>query len=310
MNLSGNEGRSGGLPGEFPAGEKNFSLYEHVKYDEYWECPARIRQNALEKHLISEMLPIRGRRIIDLGCGYGRLTSCYLDRFDQVVLYDGSMSLLRQARESVGTRAIIVAGDVVRLPFKEASFDTVLSIRVLQHLHDLRGAFQAMRWILARDGHLLFSYHNKRNAHRIVHYLNSRKFGNPFSLDSVEVSPTLLSHHPTTIGNLLHQAGFSEPYYRGAVVLNSLANATEKLCGRTPPGSRWASFTGKFKLAPWLIGRASVQGGDRLHPEDSIHDLFRCPACRGHVNRLGQAYSCEACRRDFPVNDGVADFRL
>jgi SAM-dependent methyltransferase len=308
-NVPASKGPSRGLPEEFAPADKRASLYEDVEYEEYWDGPAQVRQDALEKHLISEMLPARGRRIIDLGCGYGRLAPCYIDRFDQVVLFDGSMSLLRQAHDSVGDRAILVAGDVGRLPFKKASFDSALSIRVLQHMHDLEGAVKGMRRILARDGQLVFSYHNKRNAHRILHYLNSRKIGDPFSPESVEVSPTLLSHHPTTMASVLRAASFSEPEYRGAVVVNSLASATEKLGGRAPSGLLWAPLMGRFKLAPWLVGRTTAQGGGGFSPGGSIDDLFQCPVCEGNVSRSDQAFVCRGCQREYPISEGIADFR-
>ena len=104
-------------PTRFPPAETGYSLYEDVAYQEYWKNPLS-RQDALEQYIISRMLPASGRRIIDLGCGYGRLAPCYVDRFDQVVLCDGSLSLLRDARAALGNRAFFVAADIARLPFR------------------------------------------------------------------------------------------------------------------------------------------------------------------------------------------------
>ncbi len=301
---------SRGLPADFSVAEKSCSLYEDVEYEEYWDDPGQVRQDALEKRLISDMLPSRGRRIIDVGCGYGRLAPCYIDRFDSVVLYDGSMSLLRQARESLGDRAVVVAGDVMRLPFKAAAFDNVLSIRVLQHMKDLDGAIAGMRRILAREGQFLFSYHNKRNAHRVLTYPKSRRIADPFSHESAEVSPTLISHHPQRMAAIFGSAGFSQPEYRGAVVVNSIARLAEKLGGHEPSGLKWASFTGEHRLAPWLIGRACALDGSPLVTGDSIDDLFECPSCAGDVTRHAESFECVRCGSHYPICDGIADFRL
>jgi len=298
------------LPDTFLPPGRRQSLYEEIDYKEYWNDPGQTRQDRLERHIISSLLPVSGHRIIDLGCGYGRLAPCYLDRFRQVVLFDGSISLLRQADEALRGRALLVAGDIGHLPFRRASFDHVLIIRVLQHVHDLPQAFGELRRITSREGQLLFSYHNKRNVHRIFHWLISRRIANPFSLESKEVSATLLSHHPALILKLIREAGFTAPSYRGAVVLNSLATITEKFNGRRPAGARWAAFTGRFKLAPWLIGRASAEGGEALQPGDSVEDLFQCPACWGTLIRMVQAFECSACHRGFPIRDGIVDFRI
>lgn len=301
---------SRGLPKDFSVAEKSCSLYEDIEYEQYWDDPAQARQDALEKRLISEMLPARGRRIIDVGCGYGRLAPVYIDRFDSVVLYDGSMSLLRHAREDIGERAVLVAGDAMNLPFRAASFDTLLTIRVLQHMTDLGGAIREMRRVLPRGGSFVFSYHNKRNARRVLAYPKTRQTADPFSLESAEVSPTLISHHPTRVAALLGDAGFTDAEYRGAVVVNGLAQLTEKFGRTEPSGLAWASFTGRHALAPWLVGRASAVGGGELAPGDSVEALFECPDCRGNVARSDESYRCGACGRSYPIVDGIADFRL
>lgn len=299
-----------GLPDRFPPSEKRYSLYEDVEYQEYWEDPGQIRQDALERHILSDMLPVSGRRIIDLGCGYGRLAPVYLDRFDQVVLYDGSLSLLRDAHDALGTRALLVAGDVGRLPFKAASFDCVLTIRVLQHVHNLQDTLEEVRRIIASEGQLVFSYHNKRNAHRLLHYLKARRSGNPFSLESAEIDATLISHHPTRVGALMRNAGFSTPEYRGAVVVNSLASITDRFRSQMPAGARWAPFMGRFRLSPWLIGRSFAEGGDDLQTGDSIDDLFQCPSCHGDLTPSNRGFECLVCHRGYPIDDGIIDFRL
>ena len=309
-DASSKDTRDKGLPEKFPPPEKSYSLYEDVEYQEHWEDSGHIRQDALERHIISDMLPVSGRRIIDVGGGYGRLAPVYLERFNQAVLYDGSLSLLRSARDTLGDRAVLVAGDVGRLPFKPASFDCVLTIRVLQHVHDLPGTLEEMRRVTAGDGSLVFSYHNKRNANRILHYLGTRKTGDPFSPESAEIGPTLISHHPAQVATLLHDARFSAPDYRGTVVVNSLARITEAFGRKAPAGATWAPLMGKFWLAPWLIGRSVAEGAEDLQAADSIEGLFQCPICHGDLVRSDQGYECPACRRSYPIEDGIADFRL
>ncbi len=62
-------------------------------------------------------------------------------------------------------------------------------------------------------------------------------------------------------------------------MVNSIARITEPFRGETPSGLTWASFTGKYRLAPWLVRRTYASGGDALQPGDSVYDLFVCPSC-------------------------------
>jgi ubiquinone/menaquinone biosynthesis C-methylase UbiE len=302
--------RDRGIPNRFPPADKGYALYDDVEYREHWEGSHQARQDALERHIISDMLPASGRRIIDLGCGYGRLAPIYLDRFDQSVLFDGSFALLRDARDTLGDRAILVAGDLGSLPFTPSSFDCVLTIRVLQHLRELPSALEGIRRIIARDGSMVFSYYNKRNAHRILHYLKARKVGDPFSPEPAEISPTMIAQHPTRFGQLLGSARLSPPEYRGAVVVDSLASITDRFGGHGPAGAKWAPFMGRFRLAPWLIGRSFAEVNGSLPTTDSSTELFECPICHGQLNQSDKGLECFACQRGYPIDDGIYDFRL
>lgn len=297
------------LPEEFPPAERSYSLYEGIEYQGFWDDPRLRRQDVLERHIISSMLPDSGRRILDLGGGYGRLAPSYVGRFDQAVLCDGSLSLLSDARATLGGRAILVAADLEQLPFKPACFDCVLTIRVLQHVHDLPGTLGEIHRVLASDGRLVFSYHNKRNAKSMLGHFSARGSANPFSLEPSEPMPTLISRHPTVVDRFLQETGFSPPDYQGTAFVHPLANLTDKLGGPSPTGAWWAPFMGRHRLAPWLIGRSFAHGGDRFHRELAIDDLFECPSCRGPLDRSGQGFQCPSCDHVYPVNDGIADFR-
>ncbi len=295
-----------GLPEAFPPGEQRYALYEGIDYEEYWTDPAQTRQDALEQRLICDLLPPHGHRIVDIGCGYGRLFPCYARRFDEVVLFDGSMSLLRQAQQRT-SGAILVAGDLGRLPFKAAAFDTVLTIRVLQHVEDLEHAFAEMARVLGANGQLVFSYHNKRNIRRVLHYIASRKIADPFSHESAEVSPTLISHHPELIAAAIEAGGLSAPEYRGAMTVDARPGRTGD---GDPAGLGWARFTGRHTLAPWLIGRSFASEHAAPSSDLAPDDLFECPSCRGPVSRNESVLRCAACGGKYHVVDGIIDFRV
>ena len=67
-----------------------------------------------------------GQRILDLGCGYGRVSTPLRERGYRVVGYDLSPALLNRARERDPAGAW-VRGDMRDLPFS-GQFDTVISL--------------------------------------------------------------------------------------------------------------------------------------------------------------------------------------
>ena len=85
---------------------------------------------ALERQL--HLAP--GQRILDLGCGIGRLSAWLAgtDRF--VVGVDTSMAMLATARSRPWTNVAFVAYGGAELPFADQSFDRVVSVFVLQHV--------------------------------------------------------------------------------------------------------------------------------------------------------------------------------
>ena len=60
--------------------------YEGVEYEDFWTGINKEKLDALEHAIVGELLPARGRRILEVGCGFGRMADIYRDRFDGLVL--------------------------------------------------------------------------------------------------------------------------------------------------------------------------------------------------------------------------------
>jgi SAM-dependent methyltransferase len=99
--------------------------YEGSNYrTEFWEGKGRDYEDQVERIALRRLLPKHGRRLLELGAGFGRLTSEY-SMYDQVVLVDYSFSQLQYAQEKFGnsSRFIYVAADAYQLPFRAGVFD-------------------------------------------------------------------------------------------------------------------------------------------------------------------------------------------
>jgi SAM-dependent methyltransferase len=233
-----------------------------------------------------------------------------MGRFRQVIMIDGSMSLLRQAVEKTRGQAVYIACDVTRLPFRAASFDAVLLIRVFHHIPDSPAFLAEMHRLLSSQGQFVFSYLNKRNLKRIIKWLVGANKENPFSTEPGGVGTTMMSHHPTAVKRMLTESGFSKMQVLGAGVL-------DRFFGRVGLEGKWiaiaercAAFFAWSQMAPWILCRAAAQSHTSLIESQELSELLQCPACGGKVSGQKHEWLCQTCKRCYPVVDGIIDFRL
>jgi demethylmenaquinone methyltransferase / 2-methoxy-6-polyprenyl-1,4-benzoquinol methylase len=88
-----------------------------------------------------------GTRVLDLGCGTGKLGALLASRC-RVVGIDVSQEMLRLAQRAHGSRLRYVQGSAFRLPFCSGSFDAGVSGFVLRNLEDLPAAFAELSRVL------------------------------------------------------------------------------------------------------------------------------------------------------------------
>lgn len=281
-------------------------LYEGVEYKDFWKETSKRNLDLLERIIVDSLIPGRGGRVIDIGCGFGRLAGCYLGRFEQVVMLDGSMTLLRQAQETVGTRATYVAADANHLPFRPASFDCLLLMRVFHHLHDSKVILSEVSRVLRNKGTFVFNYCSKLSLRQLFFWLIGRKRKNPLSLTPAGVGTRFIAHHPKYIHQLLKQNGYSDMKYLGAGILDKIPDNS----GHLVPLAQWlAPLFGLTKLAPWINCRAVLSSAKTQAVGSEADDIFICPSCHGNLICRSDAYICTSCKARYPIEDGIFDFR-
>jgi uncharacterized membrane protein YbhN (UPF0104 family) len=107
--------------------------------------------------------PGKNAMVLDLGCGLGRQSQEMIRRGYRVTGIDFSERLLRYAAKN---GVPVAAGDALRLPFADDSFDTVYTIGVLHHLqgpNEQRAACREVQRILKPGGRFLVHESNPRN---------------------------------------------------------------------------------------------------------------------------------------------------
>ncbi|MGD8416505.1 MAG: class I SAM-dependent methyltransferase [Pseudomonadales bacterium] len=90
-----------------------------------------------EQTLLARALSLTGENasIADIGCGPGRFWDTLAGRAGELYALDMSHAMLRFAMETHagGAAMRLAAGSVLALPFADAAFDTVVSMRLLHH---------------------------------------------------------------------------------------------------------------------------------------------------------------------------------
>jgi ubiquinone/menaquinone biosynthesis C-methylase UbiE len=103
-----------------------------------------------------------GEKVLDLGCGNGRLLKILQDKKIEYIGVDSSRKLIEIAKEKHPNFQFLVA-DALSLPFLENSFDKVFSISVFHHIpsEELRLQFlKEIKRILKPKGILILTVWN------------------------------------------------------------------------------------------------------------------------------------------------------
>jgi len=139
-------------------GARNYSGFA----DRYAAAVATKPHNALyERPAMLSLLPeVRGRRVLDAGCGPGLYAEWLAQQGASVVAVDGAPRMVELAQER--TRGLAVEVRLANLEeplagLADASFDLVLAPLVLDYIRDWRKVFREFRRLLAEGGRLVFS---------------------------------------------------------------------------------------------------------------------------------------------------------
>jgi 2-polyprenyl-3-methyl-5-hydroxy-6-metoxy-1,4-benzoquinol methylase len=97
---------------------------------------------------------LRGKLVLDAGCGSGRFTEVALACGARIAAVDMS-SAVEVCKDNVGKNsALVCQASIYQLPFERETFDYVFCIGVIQHTPDPKKAIEALAQMVKPGGHV------------------------------------------------------------------------------------------------------------------------------------------------------------
>ncbi len=115
--------------------------------------------HGLQRWIFDQLELPETARVLDVGCGPGRLWTENLDRIPDVwsiTLADASPGMVREAEDRLGPdrRMTFRVADAQEIPFEDKSFDAVVANHMLYHVPDRPHAISEMARVLRPNGRL------------------------------------------------------------------------------------------------------------------------------------------------------------
>lgn len=194
------------------------AFYDSYDYRDYWQNRTYedLSEKLAIKHLLKQIPSSQRINLIDIGGGFGRLSSYFGPSFQNCLLVDPSTKLLGEAKELFAKQVGLKTkqGSAEKLPVDSSAYDVALMVRVLHHLPNPRQAFLEAYRALKPQGFLLLEFANKTHfLSRLKSWLRGNTvFSNslkPANLSTSADNIPFLNHHPMRIEEDLKQAGFT-----------------------------------------------------------------------------------------------------
>lgn len=133
-------------------------MRETAEYNKYFRKFLKVAPFALALWRTPEAVAFSSvkykKPILDLGCGFGEFAGVVFDKMEMGI--DVNKVELDRALKG-GKYKDVLWADARKLPFKDSSYSTVLSVSVLEHIKEADKALKEVSRILKKGGLLMFS---------------------------------------------------------------------------------------------------------------------------------------------------------
>ena len=118
-------------------------------------------------------LPVEGREVLEIGLGYGTVGKILADsgaRYHGADIAAGPVSMMRDRLRWLGRpdEDAVLQASALELPWKDASFDVVVSIGCLHHTGDLPRAVSEVHRVLTAGGTAFVMLYNAHSFRQLI----------------------------------------------------------------------------------------------------------------------------------------------
>jgi ubiquinone/menaquinone biosynthesis C-methylase UbiE len=195
-------------------------------------------------------------RVLDLGCGVGDIASGLAGRARSVVASDIASENVRRTRENLsltGSNGAVVQAAGERLPFADATLDTVVIADVIEHVASVRGTLDEVARVLRPGGRMIcvtpirFTLQTWRVVDWLARWVARPRRRPPFAWRSPEVPERFLSKRE--VRRAIGSAGLTPVRFRRVCfwpapeTAGAFGEAIARIVRRDP--ARGAAVTGR-----------------------------------------------------------------
>lgn len=299
-------------PWRRPEAREVISDYAGFPFESQWARRAAVTQ--VERRIVSETLAESDRRrVLELGVGFGRLSTAVATGSTEYVAADLDPSMLNIARSRPPPSArLYVEANLFHLPFVAGTFSAEVMIRVYHHVASPTEVAREIHRTLVSGGTAVVSYNPKHTVGTLVQEVRERLRGPDVrgSLSAVRTTPAVRGPFPIFVPTVEE---FSATWSGlGFVIEEEWASGLEHF-SRWLPEDVWLRLGHRFPscyLLPQRFARLRQPRGDAppnvLPP---LEDSIACPRCRrpsGRVELTGEwTRECPACGFTIAYHGGI-----
>lgn len=295
------------------------SDYDGFDFAGLWK--GRKKVTDVERAVLARSLEsVDGRRLLEVGTGYGRLLDCLVAKGQEVVALDYDLSALGRVSSAENGRSPVlrVAANLYHLPFVDGAFTGATMIRVLHHLADPVAALTEVGRVLRNGGRLIVSYSPKPSVGTLVNDLQRALRPSaeiPFTSatfsgeGAVELSS---SPFPMIVGSRAEFGRWARAA-RFQPEAELAAGLEEYRLLRSLPTRHFVRWAETFSQAPGFpvrFARLRVSRHDDP-PLPQSADILGCPRCGvpWHPSQVDGEIPCPSCPFVGRSREGLLDLR-
>jgi 2-polyprenyl-3-methyl-5-hydroxy-6-metoxy-1,4-benzoquinol methylase len=226
------------------APSKNFN---EERYADSRNDPAEFRKSQRLRQVLDLLGPLRGGRLLDVGCMDGFLSVLFRDEGFHVIGVDASPTAIAGAKER-GLEAYVGDFDKPPLPLPDGAVDVVFAGEVLEHIFRTEEFLEELARVTKPGGHLVLTTPNLACwLNRIVLLFGWQPFfsevgtrashcGNPLRSGSAESAGHIRLFTLSSLRDLLGRCGWEVIDFRGAGLMeNRFARPVDRTLSKWVP---------------------------------------------------------------------------